>query len=62
VVGVSKMQKGSTGMGMRKHRTAGHPGKGPKFRLWEKIEAEKDERKKRLTKMYNSVKEAFSRG
>ena len=55
------MQRGRGGMGSHKHGISGKSGKGPRTRLREKLEAEKNERKRRGFKTYDSVKEAFEK-
>ncbi len=43
------MQRGRGGMGPHKHGTSGHAPKSPRMRMHEKLEAERNERKKRKT-------------
>lgn len=55
-------QKGSSGMGMRKHGKTGWkngPGQSPRFRLAARIEAEKNERKAPPPLPHTSVAELF---
>lgn len=57
------MQAGRGGMGMRKHGKTGWKNghlKSPKLRLWEKMQAEKNERKPRKVKMYKTVRELMN--
>ncbi len=56
--------KGREPMGSKKHGKSGHAGKSPRMRLWLKREAEKrtSTKRKRTTKMFDSVKEAFNNG
>ncbi len=55
--------RGNSEMGMKKHSASGYKngaGKSPRFRLHQKMEAEKNERKARKsTCIYNSVSEAI---
>lgn len=53
------MEGKSRGMGSRKHGKSGHSGKSPKMRLWEKMKARKNDRKRRPIKMFYSIKELF---
>lgn len=46
-------------MSNKKHRTSGHSKKGPRLRLYEKMEAEKNEKKPRKFKLFSSVRELF---
>ena len=47
---------------MSKHRKSGKSTKSPRFRFYEKMEAEKNEIKsKGSTKKYNSVEELFKK-
>lgn len=54
--------KGDRGsMGMHKHGTKGHAGKSPKMRLYLRMEAEKNERKRRgITDPKETVRELFA--
>ncbi len=54
------MQQGRGGMGSHKHGISGRPGKSPRLRLWERMQAEKNERKRRKSPMYPTVREAFA--
>ncbi len=57
------MLKGNSGMGMHKHGVCGCHGKSnrksPRFLHWAKREAEKNERKRKPSQMYDSVTDAF---
>lgn len=54
------MKTGNRGMGISKHRKSGRAGVNPKERLAKKLEAEKQERKKRKSNMVSSIKELFN--
>lgn len=43
------MMKGTSGMGIRKHRTSGKITKSPRLRMQERLDAQKNERKKKDT-------------
>lgn len=50
-------------MGSHKHGIHGHPTKSPRLRLWERLQAERQERKPRkIVLVYASVIEAVRRG
>ena len=56
------MEQGRGGMGTHKHGATGWKRgatKSPRMRLWEKMRAEKNERKRRKAKMYASIKDAM---
>lgn len=49
------MQRGRGGMGPHKHGTSGHAPKSPRMRMHEKLEAERNERKKRKTRVCTQI-------
>lgn len=53
------MESGRGGMGSHKHGTSGHSGKSPKLRLALKMDAEKNERRRRKTDMFPTVAESI---
>lgn len=59
------MKKGNSGMGMKKHSSSGFKngmGKSPKQRLYEKMQAEKNERKAKPSTCHAaSVSELFNK-
>jgi len=55
------MTIGKRTMGMRKHGQSGNPGKSPKLRLAEKLQAENNERKPRQYPMSKSIEELFNK-
>jgi len=59
--GSGVMAQGKAGMGMSKHRKAGHTTKSPKFRFLQKREAERDVRldRSRIREPKGSVSEVF---
>lgn len=57
------MCKGREAMGNRKHGRSGRAPKSPKLRLSMKMDAEKNERKRRKSgKMFETVADAFRHG
>lgn len=55
------MESGGGGMGMHKHGVSGRSPKSPRLRLALRRAAEKDERKRRDSSMYDSVGEAVKK-
>lgn len=56
------MSKGLGRMGMSRHRTSGHAGYSPKFRLNRELDLRKNEQKKlKRLLQYSSIKEALKR-
>jgi hypothetical protein len=56
------MQQGRGGMGSRKHGRSGHATRSPRFRLWARLDAEREpERRRPKVKFFDSVRELFSR-
>jgi hypothetical protein len=54
------MQQARGGMGSHKHGVSGHTTKSPRMRLWERMEAEKQERKRRgIINPVTAVKDLF---
>lgn len=56
------MQSGRKGIGSHKHGISGNSPKSPKFKMRMKLEAEKNERKRKPAKMYNSMQELLNEG
>lgn len=57
------MVSGRGGMGSRKHGKSGHSTKSPKFRFFNKMEAEKNKikDKSRIKEPYSSIKELMNK-
>lgn len=54
------MKSSNRGVGNRKHRQAfGNTHDGPRMRLHKKMEAEKTVRRRKVSRMFSSVKEAL---
>jgi len=50
-------------MGSRKHGRSGHATQSPRFRLWARLEAEREpERRRPKVKFFGSIRELLSRG